>query len=266
LVRRNCLRSWLEQDTSCPTCRKSLNDEKDAPARTPPAAEPEPAQPAAEAAAPQQPQVRSLFHFDGSRYISWLPSFSLQVTNSAALLPGLLGNRAPLSADRLAEMSGQVAQMFAHVPVELIQQDLNRTHSVEVTIENILEGRLAHLADEPRQRLLDDDSDTEDELFGENSSEDELVVPMSGPNDNLNANNNVFSSILNNLSQASSGTPAGRASRSSPRSANSAADPAQASEVADARILAKYAEKPELSESANSLIQRKRQLVLNSKK
>jgi len=150
------------------------------------------------------------------------------------------------------------------VPVELIEQDLHRTHSVEATIENVLEGRLAQLADEARS--LDDDSDSEDELFGANSSEDELAVPVSGPNDNLNANNNVFSSILNNLSQASSAAPAGRASRS-PRSANAAAaDPAQASEAADARIFAKYAEKPELSESANSLIQRKRQLVLNSKK
>ena len=109
----------------------------------------------------------------------------------------------------------------------------------------------------------DSENDDLDELFGPDSSGDEdLVIPMHSVNDNMNANNNVFSSILNNLSQASS---VSRTSRS-PRGGQTAADPEVMNQVADARIFAKYAEKPELSESANSLIQRKRELVLNSKK
>ena len=32
--------------------------------------------------------------------------------------------------------------MFPNIPVELIQRDLNLTHSVEITIENILDDRV----------------------------------------------------------------------------------------------------------------------------
>ena len=127
------------------------------------------------------------------------------------------------------------------------------------------------------------DSDNEDlDEFEENSSggEEDMSVSMNNVNDNMNANNNVFSTILNNLSQASSGS--GGSSRVSSRSAaantssnaanpqvsssSTITDPVAISHSADVKIFAKYAEKAELSESANSLIQRKRELILNSKK
>ncbi len=47
---------------------------------------------------------RNLFHFNGSRYISWLPSFSLQVTNGTNVLPSLLSARQVLSPERLNDM------------------------------------------------------------------------------------------------------------------------------------------------------------------
>lgn len=134
----NCLRSWLEQDTSCPKCRKSLQDEKEnqtQQARTSTAAGaagtndqagvgagtgvPGTAavggpggvsaqQAGQQAQQPQQMQRivhRNLFQFNGSRYISWLPSFSLQVTNGTnVVLPGLLRSRANIDPDRLADM------------------------------------------------------------------------------------------------------------------------------------------------------------------
>jgi predicted PurR-regulated permease PerM len=59
---------------------------------------------------PQQPRgqfvQRNLFHFDGSRYISWLPSFSLQLTNGTGVLPSFIGNpnRTPIDPQRLADM------------------------------------------------------------------------------------------------------------------------------------------------------------------
>ena len=63
----------------------------------------------------------------------------------------------------------QVSQLFAHVPVEQIQQDLRLTHSVEITIENILEDRLApqqQTRNSPNRRESndsdnDDDSETD---------------------------------------------------------------------------------------------------------
>lgn len=91
LFHNSCLRSWLEQDTSCPTCRTSLkgrrhpndhllhhhhhhllnhhlhqmdpNDVNRAGARGPVAA-----------------NRAHVFHFDGSRYASWLPSVSVEVS------------------------------------------------------------------------------------------------------------------------------------------------------------------------------------------
>ena len=66
-----CLRSWLEQDTSCPTCRKSLrNHQIESPRDIPPAA-----------AADFNFVLRtSRLHFDGPRYARWLPSVQVEVT------------------------------------------------------------------------------------------------------------------------------------------------------------------------------------------
>ncbi|XP_050682628.1 E3 ubiquitin-protein ligase AMFR-like isoform X2 [Leptidea sinapis] len=58
LFHNSCLCRWLQQDASCPSCRRPLST-----------------RPAPHTAGPSQ-----LFHFDGSRYVSWLPSFSVEVT------------------------------------------------------------------------------------------------------------------------------------------------------------------------------------------
>lgn len=117
------MRSWLEQDTSCPKCRKSLQDEKEnqtqqasnrnqdgAPQVVLDGGQQNPATGnLAQQQQQQQPPMqrivqRNLFQFNGSRYISWLPSFSLQVTNGTnVVLPGLLRSRA-LEPERLADM------------------------------------------------------------------------------------------------------------------------------------------------------------------
>ena len=124
-LRRHCLRSWLEQHTSCPTCRKSLNDEKE-PTTTPPNTGTQQAAAATgantantqapnAAAAPDNAQPRpafnglnvqrNYFHFNGSRYFSWLPNFSIQVTNGGNLLPNILGApRGILDTERLNQM------------------------------------------------------------------------------------------------------------------------------------------------------------------
>ncbi|KAK1891456.1 E3 ubiquitin-protein ligase AMFR [Dissostichus eleginoides] len=130
LFHNSCLRSWLEQDTSCPTCRTSLNINGDgAPARGqqpggglednigPVGAAPE--------ARPHINHHNHFFHFDGSRIASWLPSFSVEANNS-----------------QLMAMAHQIQEMFPQVPPYLVMQDLQLTRSVEVTTDNILEGRI----------------------------------------------------------------------------------------------------------------------------
>jgi hypothetical protein len=187
----------LEQDTSCPTCRKSLQDEKethsnirqttstnDTNATNNNSNIDNPVN-AQDGQQTQQPQYvnyqRNLFHFDGSRYISWLPSFSLQVTNGGNVyLPLLRSNRNEIEPARLNEMTQQISQMFPHIPIESIQNDLRQTHSVELTIENILQERLTNSTSTNNNNIsrhnllnLNDYSDEEDDEDDDLSSSDD---------------------------------------------------------------------------------------------
>uniref|UniRef100_A0AAX7SIV1 E3 ubiquitin-protein ligase AMFR n=1 Tax=Astatotilapia calliptera TaxID=8154 RepID=A0AAX7SIV1_ASTCA len=142
LFHNSCLRSWLEQDTSCPTCRKSLNINGDGgQARSPqqggglednigPVGAPPDAR-------PHINQHNHFFHFDGSRIASWLPSFSVEVMHTTNILGIAQANNSQLMA-----MAHQIQEMFPQVPSYLVLQDLQLTRSVEVTTDNILEGRI----------------------------------------------------------------------------------------------------------------------------
>ncbi|XP_063439285.1 E3 ubiquitin-protein ligase AMFR-like isoform X3 [Mytilus trossulus] len=144
LFHNACLLSWLEQDTSCPTCRMSLSEgpqgdpNGNVPDETGDARPnvPHPPHP------PANPTTTNhFFHFDGSRYVSWLPSFSVEVTHTQLLPHG--GARLPaLQTSQLDNMARQVLSVFPHMPLNLVTEDLRNTRSVDFTIENILEGRL----------------------------------------------------------------------------------------------------------------------------
>lgn len=74
LFHNSCLQSWLEQDTSCPTCRLTLSMQGNHRENTP--------EVQLEGQAPVRRNDNHFFHFDGSRYVSWLPSFSVEVSHS----------------------------------------------------------------------------------------------------------------------------------------------------------------------------------------
>ncbi|KAG8143919.1 putative Autocrine motility factor receptor protein [Naja naja] len=86
---------------------------------------------------PHLNQHNHFFHFDGSRIASWLPSFSVEVMHTTNLL-GI----AQASNSQLNAMAHQIQEMFPQVPYHLILQDLQLTRSVEITTDNILEGRI----------------------------------------------------------------------------------------------------------------------------
>ncbi|KTF72091.1 hypothetical protein cypCar_00035500 [Cyprinus carpio] len=73
----------------------------------------------------------------GSRIASWLPSFSVEVMHTTNILSIAQANNSQLNA-----MAHQIQEMFPQVPYHLILQDLQLTRSVEVTTDNILEGRI----------------------------------------------------------------------------------------------------------------------------
>ena len=326
----NCLRSWLEQDTSCPTCRKSLQDEKENQAQnrtTNNMTETTNANNTNNNAtnqnnnnAPrQQRNTNNVFQFNGSRYFRWLPSFSLQITNgTGTLMPNLLANRASLSPEQLAEQTQQISQLFPHVPLDLIQQDLRRSNSLEITVENILEDRLnanngsnnANDAHNNANRLLVDDfSDDDDEANLEDTSSDETDEDSANTTSTTTNNNNVnnapsnesgetnnnnnnpagatstFSSLLNQtgtslrhrntlfssfLDTLNYGTNTINSRQVNTTNANQVDQqlepllPRQSGE--ETGLLRKYATSPLLSENTNSLIMRKRELILSSKK
>ncbi|MBN3317902.1 AMFR ligase, partial [Atractosteus spatula] len=140
LFHNSCLRSWLEQDTSCPTCRMSLNISEGGQAREDRQREvlddamgPGPAG----EARPHLNQHNHFFHFDGSRIASWLPSFSVEVMHTTNILGIAQANNSQLNA-----MAHQIQEMFPQVPYHLVLQDLQLTRSVEITTDNILEGRI----------------------------------------------------------------------------------------------------------------------------
>ncbi|XP_023603279.1 E3 ubiquitin-protein ligase AMFR isoform X2 [Myotis lucifugus] len=140
LFHNSCLRSWLEQDTSCPTCRMSLNIADNNRVR-----EDHPGENLDEnlvpvAAAEGRPRLNQhnhFFHFDGSRIASWLPSFSVEVMHTTNILGITQASNSQLNA-----MAHQIQEMFPQVPYPLVLQDLQLTRSVEITTDNILEGRI----------------------------------------------------------------------------------------------------------------------------
>lgn len=146
LFHNSCLQSWLEQDTSCPTCRLALSMQGNHRESTPELP-----------LEPQTPTRRNdnhFFHFDGSRYVSWLPSFSVEVSHSR--LRGNIFTSAHTNS-QMDAMARQVQQLFPHYPRNVILEDLRITRSVEWTVENILDGVLTlphHLIEEPQAEFV----------------------------------------------------------------------------------------------------------------
>ncbi|CAF1286843.1 unnamed protein product, partial [Didymodactylos carnosus] len=198
LFHQNCLRSWLEQDPSCPVCRLPLHDET-TPSTPTPAVPNVPPQPAASfnlfwpsftvganARTGQQqetqpttdnivPRQRNhLFRFDGSRYASWLPSFSVEVTHTHNF-PFRFG-RQRLSTTQLNTIAQNVQQIFPQIPYDIILNDLQRTQSIDLTINNIIDRRIQDLEVlEQQADTTGNNSDSSDtDSFGSLSSTSSL--------------------------------------------------------------------------------------------
>lgn len=166
LFHNSCLQSWLEQDTSCPTCRLALSVQSST--RLPPNRQPNIDFDELEQLTGVGANVAAgtgnilgrtnhFFQFNGQRYISWLPNFSVEVSNINSVLRN--GNlRATLAqpqqqTSQLRSMARHIQEMFPRYPINVLIADLQITHSIEHTIDNILEGRLSV----PRN-LSEDDS------------------------------------------------------------------------------------------------------------
>lgn len=76
--------------------------------------------------------------------MSWLPNFSVEVTHINNLLRADVVPQTTLvtHTSQIRSMAHQVQQMFPRFPMSVIIADLQVTRSLELTIDNLLEGRL----------------------------------------------------------------------------------------------------------------------------
>nr|DBA16994.1 TPA: hypothetical protein GDO54_002513 [Pyxicephalus adspersus] len=180
LFHNSCLRSWLEQDTSCPTCRMSLNMADGSRPRGEQQRDnidPNMIPLTVTEGRPRLNHHNHFFHFDGSRFASWLPSFSVEVMHTTNILGIAQATNSQLNA-----MARQVLDMFPQVPYHLVLQDLQITRSVEITTDNILEGRIqvpfpTQRPDEPRPSA--DSSSDSNELEEDSSTLQNERVPLN---------------------------------------------------------------------------------------
>ncbi|MFH4983039.1 hypothetical protein AB6A40_009748 [Gnathostoma spinigerum] len=146
-----CLRGWLEQDSSCPTCRIALSSSPDVISTT------------------QQNQSQNnvqtfnhFFHFDGARYARWLPSFSFELSHNVG--PRLFHRNRfdEVETSQLNSIAEQVRELFPQMDMATIMDDVRETGSAQATIENILEGRLIDQSNAFQlQSSLDSETDAE---------------------------------------------------------------------------------------------------------
>ncbi|XP_062540691.1 E3 ubiquitin-protein ligase AMFR-like isoform X2 [Armigeres subalbatus] len=157
LFHNSCLQSWLEQDTSCPTCRLGLSVHNNSANILPNEIRIDDTEP------PGRTANNHFFHFNGSRYVSWLPNFSVEVTHINSVLRNEPSPRdtAVNHTSQIRNMARHVQEMFPRFPLSTLIADLQISRSIEVTIDNILEGRLQVPARfQEFDDLLDDDIPT----------------------------------------------------------------------------------------------------------
>uniref|UniRef100_A0A182XZ10 E3 ubiquitin-protein ligase AMFR n=1 Tax=Anopheles stephensi TaxID=30069 RepID=A0A182XZ10_ANOST len=203
LFHNSCLQSWLEQDTSCPTCRLGLSVHQNGGPRGSPLIPDDihiDDQDGAVGGGGGRTANNHFFHFNGSRYVSWLPNFSVEVTHINNMLRP--SETLPIAAAAVGNHTSQVRNMARHVqemfpryPLSVLIGDLQISRSIEVTIDNILEGRLQVPANTPE----DEDEDTVgvgsgsagsltmSSALDEDNGDDELSLPNSSSGSSLSS-------------------------------------------------------------------------------
>lgn len=151
LFHGECLRGWLEHNTSCPTCRRALFPAPAAPAPPPPP----PAQ-HAHAHAHAQAQAHAHAHAHAHHaHAQYGQAHGVAAGGPGAVQQlwalGALGGLTPsirvsgvgaAAAPDEARHVATVLAMFPQLAPDAVRADLRRTRSLPLTIERALEGRL----------------------------------------------------------------------------------------------------------------------------
>lgn len=134
-----CLRSWLEQDPVCPTCRFSLSKSFQVGSSN-----------------RRRQNTRNgrsrnwLLYFNGASIASWLPTFSLELHNTPDEGDAVFTGNSP----EFHRGAQQIHNMFPQVPLSTISLDLTNTKSISQTVDNILSGAILVSTETNTQSIL----------------------------------------------------------------------------------------------------------------
>jgi len=193
LFHHTCLCSWLQQDISCPTCRRSLSNDMGitniiSPGQQNNDINADNLQNLAENVqdAGNEGGFRNyFFYLDGQQIANWFPSFSIEVFHG----------RMEDQEQEVNDMGQQLFSMFPNISHEVILEDLRRTHSIEATADNILEGSInttvvaseesaQQITAEQTPAILDStDDDTANTIVSEQISDTESLLGESSGTD-----------------------------------------------------------------------------------
>ncbi|GMT27044.1 hypothetical protein PFISCL1PPCAC_18341, partial [Pristionchus fissidentatus] len=159
-----CLMWWLEQDASCPTCRRFLPSPH------------EQARAEGGVAAAGQPSTTT-WHFSGERFGGFggflrIPSFSIELSTN---------NMGVVRRDdsQLNTQAEQVREMFPQLPFDVILNDLRTSGSSQATIENILEGRVGFVGAMATLEESELEGSGDESMSGDSGDEDGGVGRLS---------------------------------------------------------------------------------------
>lgn len=135
--------------------------------------------------------------------MSWLPNFSVEVTHINDMLRRDPIQQTQNHTSQVRNMARVVQEMFPRIPLSTIITDLQVSHSIESTIDNILEGRL-QIPSRFQENIFDAANEAgegpstsrlpEDGIYAVRSASDYYVSP------NLD-----YSPLASNVSNSSSG-------------------------------------------------------------
>uniref|UniRef100_A0A336L323 CSON003550 protein n=1 Tax=Culicoides sonorensis TaxID=179676 RepID=A0A336L323_CULSO len=219
LFHNSCLQSWLEQDASCPTCRCSLSihsySSQHVHANEIRIDEPE---------NNQRTGNNHFFHFNGSRYVSWLPNFSVEVTHINDILRRNPVEQTQNHTSQVRNMARVVQEMFPRIPLSTIIADLQISHSIEATIDNILEGRV-QLPSRFQDNMFDGDRNDmigagEGPSTSRATADDASPYPVRSASDYYVSPNLDYSPLASNLTSSSGNSSSGNSSPTSTTSSS----------------------------------------------